>query len=174
MKHGWAALAVVLALGALVPKRAVAQQDTSQSQKVKARPTAPRQATEKPVETPKQGAPRTPERSAKFELGRNYPNPFNPSTTIPFTLGDYPQCTDAGKEYRVTLRIFNVLAQEVAVPILQGQGVPLRGLTLRCGTFAAYWNGKYRNSDQSVASGVYVYTLEVNGRAQVKKMLVVK
>jgi hypothetical protein len=94
MKHRWAALLFVLALGALVPTTGAAQDSSAK----------------KPP----------PERSPGFELGQNYPNPFNPATTIPFTLGDPPACSDAGRNYHVTLRIYNVLAQLVAIPVLLG------------------------------------------------------
>src|SRR5437879_10703698 len=62
------------------------------------------------------------------ELKQNYPNPFNPATTIPFALsGDlFPN----GHRRRVTLKISNVLAQLVAVPILQAPGEPLVNLEL--------------------------------------------
>ena len=149
MKHRWAALVTVLALGAVMPAIAGAQE----------RPQAPRE-----------------QRSA-FELRQNYPNPFNPSTTIPFTIGDPPACTDAGTHV-VTLEILNVLAQLVAVPLLQGgdvaAGQPLRNVSLRCGQYTAFWNGNYRDTSTEVASGVYLYRLIVDGRAQVRKMLVTK
>ena len=155
MKHGGAALATVLVLSALVPRAAAAQQST---------PTTP--------------PPR--ERNAGFGLGQNFPNPFNPETRIPFTIGDAPTCTDATRTYRVSLRIYNLLAQLVAVPVLQGGagdvagGQPLENVALTCKQYTAYWNGKYLNTDREVASGIYLYRLEVDGKAVVKKMIVMK
>src|SRR2546425_2977254 len=64
------------------------------------------------------------------ELKQNYPNPFNPATTIPFTLsGDL---FANGHRPKVSLKIFNVLAQLVATPILQGTGEDLNDLELTC------------------------------------------
>ncbi len=55
-----------------------------------------------------------------IELKQNYPNPFNPATTIPFSLsGDL---FVNGHRPVASLKIYNVLAQLVAVPILQGTG----------------------------------------------------
>ena len=151
MKHRWAALAMVLALGALVPRYAVAQGGTS--------------------------PPPADKRTPGFELGQNFPNPFNPTTTIPFTIGDPPTCTDSGRQYHVTLRIYNLLAQLVAIPILQGgdgAGQPVVNLSLRCGSYTAWWNGNYLSTSQEVASGVYLYRIEVDGKVAIKKMLVLK
>src|SRR5207245_11587701 len=78
------------------------------------------------------------------ELKQNYPNPFNPATTIPFILsGDL---FANGHRPRVTLKIYNVLAQLVAVPILQGTGESLDNLELTCSSpsgcaYSAYWAG---------------------------------
>jgi hypothetical protein len=149
MKHRWAALMVVLALGALMPALAGAQETTPPPQ----------------------------QRKPGFDLGQNYPNPFNPTTTIPFAIGDAPECSDSGRQHRVSLKIYNVLAQLVAVPILQGgdgAGQPLVNVQLQCGMYTAYWDGTYMNTSQEVASGVYLYRLEVDGRAVVKKMIVMK
>jgi len=111
------------------------------------------------------------------ELKQNYPNPFNPATTIPFTLnGDL---FANGHRPRVSLKIYNVLAQLVAVPILQGTGEDLDNLELTCNTsgpcpFTAYWDGKVLKTDRDAASGVYIYQLVVDGRRFTKKMIIMK
>ena len=99
------------------------------------------------------------------QLERNYPNPFNPETTIPFVLST--ELWDVEKPV-VSLRIYNVLAQLVAIPILQGIGDVLENVELDwngTGRFVAYWDGKVLGTGREAASGVYVYQLIVNGRA---------
>ncbi len=158
MKVRWAALLFVLALGALTPG------------------TVRAQAT--PVNPPAPPAPPAPPRSPGFELQQNSPNPFTQTTIIPFTLGDPPGCSDGGREYTVTLRIFNVLAQLMAIPVLQtgefANGQLLSGLALRCGNYIAFWNGNFLNTTQPVPPGVYLYRIEVDGRATARKMVVVR
>ena len=113
--------------------------------------------------------------TSQVQLGRNYPNPFNPETTIPFTLDE--SLWSGGAQPVVSLRIYNILAQLVAVPILQGSGERLDGVPLAwngTGQYTAYWDGKVRDTDREAASGVYVYQLVVNGQAHTKKMTVVK
>ena len=155
MKHGWAALSVVLALTALMPRQSAAQQGT----------------TSPPATSP--------QRSAPGSLGQNYPNPFNPETRIPFVVGDPPTCSDS-KPHRVTLRVYNLLAQLVAVPVLQGGtgdvagGVGIENLALTCNQYTAYWDGKDRRTGREVASGIYLYRLEIDGKPIVKKMIVAK
>jgi hypothetical protein len=148
MKLRWAALSVVLALSALMAEAA-----------------------------PAHGQPTR--RRPKVTLEQNYPNPFNPETWIPFGID--VDCPEPGRQYRVTMRIFNLLAQEVAVPVIQGGsgtaagGDPIENITLGCGSYRAYWNGKYKNSNKDAASGVYVYRLEVDGQPlAMKKFLVTK
>lgn len=109
------------------------------------------------------------------QLGRNYPNPFNPETTIPFTL--LRELWDDGSPPVVTLRIYNVLAQLVAIPILQGSGELLENVRLSwngTGEYQAYWDGKIIGSNREAASGVYVYQLTVDGQSLSRKMAVVK
>jgi hypothetical protein len=113
----------------------------------------------------------------KVELRQNYPNPFNPATTIPFTLS--PELFADGHRPRVSLKVYNVLAQLVAVPILQGSGERLDNLELTCSAamqcgFTAYWDGKVLNSDRDAASGVYLYQLVVDGQRFTRKMLIMK
>ncbi|HLQ59242.1 MAG TPA: hypothetical protein VK113_06990 [Gemmatimonadales bacterium] len=113
------------------------------------------------------------------ELKQNYPNPFNPATTIPFTLSG--ELFANGHRPKVSLKIYNVLAQLVAVPILQGTGEDLDNLELTCSTagsspcaFNAYWDGKVLKTDRDAASGVYIYQLIVDGRRFTRKMIIMK
>jgi hypothetical protein len=146
MRYRWAALAVVLTL-ALTPQLGKAQASSG---------TAKRPAV---------------------TLGQNFPNPFNPETKIPFGI---PCGDDQNQQYKVSISILNVLAQFVAVPVLQGGagnvagGQPLQNVLLTCGQYTAYWNGNYRNTTNEVASGIYMYVLEVDGQKTVKKMMVTK
>jgi len=106
-----------------------------------------------------------------FELGDNSPNPFYPATSIPFVLT--PEACSDGHVPLVTLEIYNVLVQVVAIPELQAGGSErVRGLRLRCGSYVAYWNGRYLDGEREVTSGVYYYRLTVDGHSQVKKMIV--
>jgi hypothetical protein len=120
------------------------------------------------------------DRKPGMSLGQNFPNPFNPETRIPFGVGDAPTCTDAGKQYRVSLKVYNLLSQLVATPVLQGgsggvaPGQPLDNVTVTCGEYVAYWDGKVLNTGREAASGVYYYRLEVNGVPLLRKMIVVK
>jgi hypothetical protein len=115
MKHLWVAL-VVLALSAFMPGNLSAQGIPPQTGK---------------------------SHGAGSELGQNYPNPFNPDTKIPFSIGDGAGCQDQSRLYRVSLRVYNVLAQPVAVPVLQGGtgnvsgGEPIDRLFLTCGQYTA-------------------------------------
>ena len=121
----------------------------------------------------------TTRRGGQVELLQNYPNPFNPTTTIPFRLN--ADLFRNGHRPVVSLRIYNILAQLVAVPILQSSGQPLNGIPLDCldqsggyCTYSAYWDGNYLNTGREAASGIYVYQLVVDGVRQSKKMVVAK
>ncbi len=88
---------------------------------------------------------------SSFALHQNYPNPFNPSTTITF---------DVAKEGRMTLKVFNILGQEVAT-LLNGIKAP--------GTYAVRLDGA------GLPSGIYIYRLQSSiGDLQVRKMVLLK
>ena len=111
-----------------------------------------------------------------FQLNQNYPNPFNPETTLQFELK--PQLFETGKPVRVTIRIYNVLQQLVALPTAIHHplgNVPVDELTYDTpGVKEAFWDGTDRNG-RKVAPGIYYMQLVVNGeRPAVRKMVVAK
>ncbi|MDT8324156.1 MAG: M4 family metallopeptidase [Bacteroidota bacterium] len=96
-----------------------------------------------------------PPRAQSAELAANYPNPFNPATTIPFHLQ---------QSLHVRLSVHDVLGREVRV---------LVDRTLTAGSHAATWDG----SDQAgrpLPSGTYYSRLTVDGRTYTKQMLYLK
>lgn len=108
------------------------------------------------------------------QLKQNYPNPFNPETHIPFDVLETD--VQGGRPAEVTIRIFNVLQQLVAIPVAElGQtlGGPVEHLQYDTpGPKVAYWDGTDRTG-RKVASGIYYIQLIVNGeRRGVKKMVV--
>jgi hypothetical protein len=104
----------------------------------------------------------------------NYPNPFNPTTTITFPLdeSDFP----GGRPAKVTIRILNVLQQEVAIPLAMdnpaGNGPLLEMLFTQPGNYRAFWDGTDRTG-RKVASGIYYAVLSVNGERDAPRKLVV-
>jgi hypothetical protein len=122
------------------------------------------------------GKPAQPRQSSGFQLEQNYPNPFNPETKIPFVLGE--ELFADGHPVVVTLRIFNLLQQVVAIPVAlghpSGEGVQLVQLEYyQPGRYEAYWDGTDLAGRQ-VASGIYFMQLTVNGVHQTRKMYVQK
>ena len=115
----------------------------------------------------------------RIELRENYPNPFFPTTTIPFAISE--EVCSRGHQPVVSLRIYNVLVQVVAIPVLRGgsgsrtlAGEPLDSLRLRCGEYAAYWDGKYLRGTGEATPGVYYYQLTVDGERFTRKMIAQK
>ena len=88
-------------------------------------------------------------------LGANYPNPFNPSTTVPFTLARAGQ---------VTLRIYDVSGRLVAT-LLDG--------VVATGAHTRVWDGR-NDAGSPVSSGVYFYELVAGDFRQTRKMVLLK
>lgn len=102
---------------------------------------------------------------------------FNPVTTIPFTLKG--ELFLKGHRPVVSVRIYNVLAQLVAIPVLGGTGKALDSLALSCPTqlgcaYHAYWDGFVANTGKPAASGVYIYRLVVDGQRLRSEKIVLK
>jgi hypothetical protein len=111
------------------------------------------------------------DRSPLVELKENSPNPFFPSTAMPFDI--HQEVCVGGRQPVVTMHIYNVLVQIVAIPVLQeSPGERLENIRLRCGSHVAYWDGKSRDG-REVPDGVYYYQLLVDGeRVSTRKMIV--
>ena len=96
----------------------------------------------------------------RTSLLRNYPNPFNPETWIPYQLAAPAD---------VTLTIYGVNGQLVRQLALGHQPAGV----YRSKSRAAYWDGK-NNQGESVASGLYFYTLQAGDFTATGKMLILK
>jgi len=93
--------------------------------------------------------------SKRPELYPNYPNPFNPTTTIRFSIPNDSQ---------VKLSIYNIRGQRVTTLVND---------TLTPGYHEAVWNGTDSHG-RCVSSGVYFYRLDTGNKAITKKMLLLK
>jgi hypothetical protein len=85
-----------------------------------------------------------------FTLSQNYPNPFNPSTTIRYSLTT---------KSNVTLRIYNILGQQVESLVNMEQGA---------GSYVVQYNAS------RLSTGVYFYELRAGDYRDIKKMLLLK
>ena len=86
---------------------------------------------------------------------RNFPNPFNPSTKIEFTLPVRSQ---------VELKIYNVRGELVKTLLNENMDAT---------THSVIWDGR-NSTGQSVASGVYFYSLKAGSYEKMEKMTLVK
>lgn len=91
-----------------------------------------------------------------YELAQNFPNPFNPSTTIRYGLP---------MPGRVSLKIYNILGEQV-VTLVNNQEKP-------AGYHVAIWDGKNQGGQQ-VANGVYIYQIQVASFTETRKMMLMK
>ncbi len=85
----------------------------------------------------------------------NYPNPFNPSTTIAFNLAE---------KSNVNLSVYNIRGQKVKT-LVSGMTEP--------GEHRIEWDGA-DSTGKSTSSGVYFYRLKTDGYDSVKKMILIK
>ncbi len=85
----------------------------------------------------------------------NYPNPFNPETTISYSL------KDAG---HVSLEIYNLKGQKVRTLVNEKQS---------SGKHTIVWNGKDQNNS-NVSSGIYFYKMRNGKYSSTKKMILMK
>ncbi len=88
-----------------------------------------------------------PDVTKAFYLGKNYPNPFNPSTTIPFTVSTRSE---------VEITVYDNTGRRIKT-LAKGEYAP--------GNYTVQWNGKTA-AGRPVASGVYFYRMTVRVKGQ--------
>jgi hypothetical protein len=86
----------------------------------------------------------------EFSLSQNYPDPFNPTTTISFVL--------PSRSF-VSMKIFDALGREVATIVSE---------EMPAGSYSRIWNA------QNMSSGVYFYRLQAGSFTETKKLMVLK
>ena len=91
----------------------------------------------------------------EFALNGNYPNPFNPTTTISFAL---PEASN------VTLEVFDLMGRRVAT-LISGE--------VAAGMHEKIWDA-HSDAGAMVASGVYLYRLRAGAFVQVRRMVLMK
>jgi hypothetical protein len=89
------------------------------------------------------------------ELLGNYPNPFNPSTTIGYGLSE---------DSWVSIRIHNTLGEEVATLVNEHQSAGFKTVV---------WNGT-DNLGRKVSSGIYLYRMISAGQVETRKLMLLK
>jgi hypothetical protein len=89
-------------------------------------------------------------RPESYKLGQNYPNPFNPTTKIEYNLPT---------ESFVTLKVFNILGQEIVTIINEKQNPGNHTIQLEASKFT---------------TGVYFYNLTAGNFVSTKKMVIIK
>ncbi|MCI0495808.1 T9SS type A sorting domain-containing protein, partial [candidate division KSB1 bacterium] len=90
-----------------------------------------------------------------YELGQNFPNPFNPETTIPYQLG---------KRSEVTLEIYNIISQRIRTLVHGVQST---------GQYAVTWDGT-DDAGKSVVTGIYICQFQADEFAATQKLILVR
>jgi len=94
----------------------------------------------------------------EFKLEQNFPNPFNPITTIQYQIPASPKSSPKERT-SVTLRIYDILGSEVATLVNEEK---------EAGYYEVNWNAS------NLASGVYIYRLQTGSFVSVKKMMLLR
>ena len=92
---------------------------------------------------------------SQFMLEQNYPNPFNPETKISYRLPE---------NGFISLTIHDLLGRKIKTLVSDYQ---------QAGQYSVTWNGK-DEAGNSLASGIYLYTLKTGNILQSKKMILMK
>jgi len=85
-----------------------------------------------------------------FSVAQNFPNPFNPTTTISYTIPKYS---------KVSLKVYDIAGKEVASLVDKDEAA---------GRYSVVFNASH------LSSGIYFYTLVANNQKITKKMMLIK
>ena len=92
---------------------------------------------------------------AEFSISQNFPNPFNPATSITFDVAEMDE---------VSLVVYDLTGKEVAT-LVSGTYTP--------GTYNVEWNA-VNNAGDGIVSGMYIYRYISSEKAITRKMLYLK
>ena len=92
-----------------------------------------------------------------FALSQNAPNPFNPATTISYSIPE-------GVAGQVSLKVFDMRGRLVRTLVDEVK---------EAGNYTIFWDGAAENGNK-VASGVYFYRMISGSFSQTRKMVLVK
>ena len=99
--------------------------------------------------------PEQPSLPVGYALMQNYSNPFNPVTTIEFSLPEIQN---------VRMTVYDILGHEI---------MSLANRKYEAGTHRIIWNGK-NHSGQMVSSGMYLYSIDTGKFMETRKMLLLR
>lgn len=108
--------------------------------------------------------------AVRVELGEGVADTATGSITIPFSI--LPEVCSRGHIPAVSLKVYNVLVQVVAIPALEGEAPgSLSGTRLKCGTYRVKWDGRQLDG-RPATTGVYYVQLTVDGERFTRKLIV--
>jgi uncharacterized protein (DUF2141 family) len=91
----------------------------------------------------------------EFDLFPNYPNPFNPTTTIKYQVP---------KASFVTIKVYNVMGEEIATLLKED---------VQAGAHQLVWETRNMN-DSELSSGVYIYSMQAGDFRESRKMMLIR
>lgn len=98
----------------------------------------------------------TPVAPKNYGLQQNHPNPFNPSTTISFSVENTTQCN---------VSIYDSKGREIAILF--------NDIAIAEQSYHVVWNGKDKQNKQ-ISSGIYFYRLMTSEKIEMRKMILIK
>lgn len=99
------------------------------------------------------------------------PDPVLPAALVPFAVS--PDLCRHGHTPRVTLRVYNVFAEPVATLAVRGRRAEvLDSVSLRCGTYVAFWDGTVDHGKRVASPGIYWLRLIADDRSTAERIII--